>query len=92
MRSIKSPALTSACLMASALVLSACGGASNLRIPDSLRAPCASTVDTSNAQTVGDLGNAIIAGDGDLRVCSTQKDAVVFIAESRNKAWWEVWK
>jgi hypothetical protein len=49
-----------------------------------------STVDVSGAQTVGDLGNAIVQGDADLRVCSIQKDAVVAIAESQNRRWWQV--
>ena len=61
-------------------------------IPDSLRAPCESTVNVSNAQTVGDLGNAIVQGDGDLRVCSVKKDAVVAIAESQNRRWFEFWR
>jgi len=59
-------------------------------IPDSLKAPCVSTVDVSGVQTVGDLGNAIIQGDADLRVCSVRKDAVVAIAESQNRRWWQV--
>jgi len=42
----------------------------------------------SGAQTVGDLGRAIVQGDGDLRVCSIRKDAVVAIAEARAKPWW----
>lgn len=92
MKSIKSPALTSAFLLATALTLSACVGAANLNIPDSLRAPCKSTVDVSNAQVLADLGKAIVQGDADLRVCSIQKDAVVYIAESRNKSWWQFWR
>ncbi len=78
--------------MALALSLSACVGAANVNIPDSLRAPCESTVDTTNAQTAGDLGRAIIQGDGDLRVCSIKKDAVVAIAEAQNRRWWEFWR
>lgn len=78
--------------MALPLSLSACAGASNVLIPESLRTPCVSTVDVSGAQTVGDLGRAIVQGDGDLRVCSIQKDAVVAIAEARNRAWWQVWR
>lgn len=74
--------------MALALSLSGCAAAGGIHIPDSLRAPCESTVDVSAAQTVGDLGKAIIQGDGDLRVCSIQKDAVVAIAESGNRPWW----
>jgi hypothetical protein len=78
--------------MGSALILSACGaGAVNVTIPDSLRAPCESTVDVSAAETVGDLGRAIVQGDGDLRVCSIKKDAVVAIAESQNRRpWWRL--
>jgi hypothetical protein len=64
----------------------------NVVIPDSLRAPCVSTVDVSGAQTVGDLGNAIVRGDADLRVCSIQKEAVVTIAEARNRKWFEFWR
>lgn len=75
--------------MGSALILNACGaGAANVVIPDSLRAPCESTVDTSSAQTVGDLGRAIVQGDGDLRVCNIKKEAVVAIAESQNRRSW----
>lgn len=87
MKSIKSQVLTSAFLMASALGLSGCGAASV--IPDSLRAPCESTVDVSNAQTVGDLGNAIVTGDADLRVCNVKKDAIVSIVDSQNRPWWQ---
>lgn len=84
---------TSVFLLASALILSGCaGGSPNLVIPDSLRQPCESTVDVSGAQTVADLGKAIVQGDADLRVCSVQKDAVVTIAESRNKRWFEFWR
>ena len=68
--------------------LSGCGGAANVTIPDSLKAPCVSTVDVSTAQTVGDLGRAIVQGDADLRVCDVQKQAVVAIAESQNRRWW----
>lgn len=78
--------------MGMALGLSACGGAANVVIPDSLRAPCVSTVNVEGAQTIGDLGNAIVTGDADLRVCSAKKDAVVTIAEARNKGWWEFWR
>lgn len=79
--------------MVSALSLSACGGAANLTIPDSLRAPCESTVgDLSTATNVGHLGQAIARGDGDLRVCNVKKDAVVAIAESQNSRWYEFWK
>ena len=89
MQPMNSKALTSACLIASALTLSACaGGPPNLVIPDSLRAPCESTVDVSTAQTVGDLGKAIVQGDADLRVCSIKKDAIVAISESQNRRAW----
>jgi len=89
-QSMNSKALTSACLMALALTSSACaGGPANLTIPDSLRAPCESTVDVSTAQTVGDLGKAIVQGDADLRVCEVKKAAVIAIAESQNRRpWW----
>jgi hypothetical protein len=74
--------------MASLPNLSACGGAANVRIPDSLKAPCVSTVDVSGAQTVGDLGRAIVQSDADREICSVKKDAVVAIAESQNRVWW----
>lgn len=79
----------SVCLMGSALSLSACA-ATVIEIPASLKAPCVSTVDVSTAQTVGDLGRAIIQGDGDLRVCDARREAVVTIAESGKKRflWW----
>lgn len=60
-------------------------------IPDSLKGPCASTVDVSAAQTVGDLGHAIVRGDADLRVCSARKDAVVAIAEANARPRWKLW-
>jgi len=78
--------------MALAQTLSGCGAAAGISIPDSLRAECVSTVDVSTAQTVGDLGNAIVRGDADLRVCSLKKDAVVAIAESQNRQWWQFWR
>lgn len=78
--------------MGTALGLSACAGAANVVIPDSLRAPCVSSVDVSGAQTIGDLGSAIIQGDADLRVCSARKDAVTAIAEARNRSWWFFWR
>jgi len=78
--------------MATALLLSACGGAVDLHIPESLKAPCESTFDASTAQTLGDVSNGIIIGDADLRVCSVKKDAVVAIAESRNSRWWQFWR
>lgn len=91
MRSRSSTGLAFACLMVTGNLLSGCaGGPANLVIPDSLRGPCESTVDVSGAQTVGDLGQAIIQGDADLRVCSVRKDAVVAIAESQNRPWWRL--
>ncbi len=73
------------------MTLSGCAAsAARVTVPDSLKAPCVSTVDVSGAETVGDLGNAIIQGDADLRVCSVRKDAVVAIAESQNRRWWQV--
>lgn len=57
-------------------------------IPDSLRAPCVSSVDVSSAETVGDLGRAIVQGDGDLRVCDARREAVVAIAEANKRGWW----
>lgn len=85
----RSKVLTLACLMGTGFALNACGGASNVVIPDSLRAPCVSTVDVSGAQTVGDLGRAVVQGDGDLRVCDVRREAVVAIAEARNRQWWQ---
>lgn len=91
MQSMKSRALLIASLTASALTLNACaGGPANLVIPDSLRAPCVSTVDVSTAQTVGDLGRAIVQGDADLAVCSLKKEAITEIAESQNRRPWYV--
>lgn len=92
MQSMKSRARTSAFLTGSALILSGCGGANvDLTIPDSLRAPCESTVDVSGAQTVGDLGRAIVQGDADLRVCDVRREAIVAIAESQNaRPWWRL--
>lgn len=74
--------------MALGLSLSGCAGASGVVIPDSLRTPCESTVDVSGAQTVGDLGRAIVQGDGDLRVCDVRRAAVVAIADSQRQSWW----
>lgn len=92
MKSLRYRVPLTACLMGTALGLSACGGAASVVIPESLREPCVSTVDVSNAMTVGDLGNAIVRGDADLRVCSVRKDAVVAIAEARNRRFWEFWR
>lgn len=77
--------------MGSALILSGCGTV-NVVIPDSLRADCVSTVDVSDAKTVGDLGKAIVQGDADLRVCNVRREAIVTIAEARNKAWFQLWR
>ena len=90
MQSMKSKVRTSLCLMGSGAILSGCAaGTANLVIPDSLREPCVSTVDVSGAQTVGDLGRAIVQGDADLRVCEVRKAAVIAIAESQNRRpWW----
>lgn len=90
-KSIKSKALTLACLTATGLSLNGCAGV-NVRIPDSLREECVSTVDVSGAQTIGDLGKAIIQGDGDLRVCEVKKAAVIAIAESQNRRWWQIFR
>lgn len=45
-------------------------------------------MDVSGAQTVGDLGKAIVQGDADLRVCNVKKEAIVAIAESQNRRAW----
>lgn len=76
--------------MALAVICSACA-TGNVVIPDSLRG-CESTVDVSGAKIVGDLGKAIIQGDGDLRVCAVKNEAIITIAEARNKAWFEFWR
>jgi hypothetical protein len=47
-------------------------------------------VDVSGAQTVGDLGQAIIQGDADLRVCDVRREAIISIAEAQNKSWWQL--
>ena len=46
-----------------------------------------STVDVSEAKTVGDLGSAVIAGDADLALCSLKKDAIVEIVDGRRGRW-----
>lgn len=74
--------------MGASFSLSACVTSGEIDIPDSLKTPCVSTVDVSTAQNVGDLGRAVIQGDGDLRVCDVRREAVVAIAESRNRSWW----
>lgn len=76
--------------MGTAILCNGCGGAAGIRIPDSLKAPCVSTVDVSAAETVGDLGRALIQSDGDLALCSLKKQAVVEIAESQNRRWWQI--
>lgn len=86
MRSIKSKVLISGFLTALAVTSSGCASV-GVTIPDSLRTPCVSTVDVSTAETVGDLGRAIIQGDGDLRVCDARREAVVAIAEG-GRPWW----
>ena len=91
MKSRKSRVLTSVCLTILAATLNACAAATvQVTIPDSLKAPCVSTVDVSGAQTVGDLGNAIVQGDADLRVCDVRREAIISIAESQNRRWWQV--
>ena len=74
--------------MGSVLTLSGCGAANVIEIPASLKQTCVSTVDVSTAQTVGDLGRAVITGDADLRVCDARREAVVAIAESGKRKWW----
>ena len=59
MKLLRYQALMTAFLMATALGLSACGGAANVVIPDSLRAPCVSTVNVEGAQTIGDLARQL---------------------------------
>lgn len=67
----------------------ACNGCATAKIPASLKAPCVSTVDVEGAKTVGDLGQAVIAGDADLALCSLKKDAIVEIVEGRSGwRWW----
>jgi len=78
--------------MASGVALSGCGGAANITIPNSLKAPCRSTVDVSDVTVLDDLSDAILAGDADLRECSLKKEAVIKIAESQNRRWWQVFR
>lgn len=92
MQSTKSQGRMTLFLLASVPTLSGCGAAAGINIPDSLKAECVSTVDVSNATTVGDLGQAIVQGDADLRVCNIQKQAVIVIAESQNRRWFEFWR
>lgn len=80
-------ALTLPFLLAMGIALNGCA---TPVIPDSLKAPCESTVDVSGAQTVGDLGRAVIQADADLAVCSVRKDAVVAIAEAQRRPWWRL--
>lgn len=63
----------------------------NVNIPESLKT-CENTVDVSGAQTAGDLGKAIVQGDADLRVCQAKNEAIVSIAEARNKSWFQFWR
>ena len=76
--------------MALAAICSGCATSSGVLIPDSLKAPCESTVDVSTAQTVGDLGRAVLQGDADLAICSLKKDAIVEIAEGERRPWWSL--
>jgi len=77
--------------MGMGLILSGCAG-TNVVIPDSLRAPCEPTYDASTAQTIGDLSKGIVQGDADTRICSVKKDAVIAIAEARNRPWYAFWR
>lgn len=80
-------ALTLPFLTGSLLICSGCATA-NVVIPASLKAECESTVgDLSEATSVAHLGQAVIRGDGDLRVCDTRRQAIVAIAESQNRGW-----
>lgn len=76
--------------MALGLSLSAsgCATAPIVEIPASLKTPCVSTVDVSGAQTVGDLGRAVIQQDAEIAICSVKKDAVISIAESGKRRFW----
>lgn len=67
--------------------LSACATAPRIEIPASLKAPCLSTVDVSTAQTVGDLGRAVVQGDADLALCDLKKTAIVEIVEGSERNW-----
>lgn len=73
--------------MGTAVSLNACAGAG--AIPDSLKG-CDSTVNVENAQTIGDLSNAIVQGDADLRICAAKNEAIVAIAEA-NRTRWRLW-
>jgi len=44
----------------------------------------------SGAQTLGDLGQAIVQGDADLRVCDVRREAIITIAESQRRRWWQL--
>lgn len=74
--------------MGSLVLLNGCGGANVIEIPASLKQPCVSTVNVETAQTVGDLGRAIVQQDGDLRVCDARREAIVTIAEAGKRRWW----
>lgn len=91
MKSMKSKALMFSCLMATGILCSGCATA-NVVIPDSLRAECVPTTDVRNAVTLSDLSKAIIQGDADTRICSVKKDAVIAIAEARNRSFWQFWR
>lgn len=77
--------------MGMALICSGCASA-NVVIPDSLREPCEPTADVAGAVVLADLSKAIIQGDADTRICSVKKDAVIAIAEARNRSWWQFWR
>lgn len=76
--------------MASLAICSGCATASVIEIPASLKQPCVSSVDVSTAQTVGDLGVAIVRQDAELAICDARREAVVTIAEAGKKRflWW----
>ena len=88
MKLARSKALILPFLLGTASLLNGCGGAANIVIPESLKTPCESSIDVSGAQTVGDLGRAIVQGDADLKICSLKKDAITEIAESQNRRWY----
>ena len=76
--------------MALAAICSCCATRSGNVLPDSLKAPCESTVDVSTAETVGDLARAVVQGDADIRVCEARRAAVVAIAEGERRPWWSL--
>ncbi len=91
MKSIKSKALTLACLTATAILCNGCETV-NVRIPDSLREPCVPTSNVAGATQIADLAKAIVQGDADTQICSIKKDAVIAIAESQNRRWWQIFR